>query len=359
MAPPKDLFIPVAPEANWNPAFKLLKNYAACEPARDCMNEIFSNFRDLDGNFVKDFQTTGFDARVFELYLFSVFYYEGFERQIAYSRPDFVLEGRGYTFSVEAVTANPKPGEPPSFLPLQGDESFEAIVKRFVRKGIGRAQEQLRNEIPLRLSSPLFSKFNKHYWTLPHVAGKPFVLAVEDFHQQASLLNWSEALQNYLYGISVDLQSNSNGFQLRHMKVPDFQSDSKVIPSGFFRVGTEHVSAVLFSNTGTVSKFGRMMLQRDPRRYPKIQMIRVGKAFPTDLYVGASPILFHYWVGDPKWIESWCQGIVVFHNPFALYPLEPQTLPGVMHVQWAGDHFEALYPGFHPYSSMTGTTLLV
>ncbi|MDE5446246.1 MULTISPECIES: hypothetical protein [Bradyrhizobium] len=33
------------------------------------MQAVFADFHDADGNFVEQFQTIGFDARIFELYL--------------------------------------------------------------------------------------------------------------------------------------------------------------------------------------------------------------------------------------------------------------------------------------------------
>lgn len=44
-----------------------------------------------DGNFAEQFQTTGFDSRTFELYLFALFREQGWTVDRSASRPDFRL----------------------------------------------------------------------------------------------------------------------------------------------------------------------------------------------------------------------------------------------------------------------------
>lgn len=64
-------------------------------------------FEDVDGNFVEQFQTTAFDARFSELYLFALLT----EQQMIFDRshhaPDFVCEGLDGDLFVESVTVNP------------------------------------------------------------------------------------------------------------------------------------------------------------------------------------------------------------------------------------------------------------
>lgn len=72
-------------------------------------HELQKEFDDPDGNFVEQFQTTGFDARTFELFLFAMFRESGHAINRAYSRPDFLLQKAGIGAWIEAVTANPAP----------------------------------------------------------------------------------------------------------------------------------------------------------------------------------------------------------------------------------------------------------
>lgn len=57
-----DLFTPVVPNDRLNLAFKGLA-HRGFELARHILADIAATFNDKDGNFVKEFQTTGFDAR--------------------------------------------------------------------------------------------------------------------------------------------------------------------------------------------------------------------------------------------------------------------------------------------------------
>jgi hypothetical protein len=70
------------------------------------MNEVWATFDDADGNFVEQFQTTGFDARTFELYLGAYFRRSGFTVDRSFARPDFIIERDGNRAAVEVTTSN-------------------------------------------------------------------------------------------------------------------------------------------------------------------------------------------------------------------------------------------------------------
>lgn len=63
-----DLFEPIVPEDRLHLSFKSLRGSSKHVGARALMNSLFAEFKDSDGNFVEQFQTTAFDARFFELY---------------------------------------------------------------------------------------------------------------------------------------------------------------------------------------------------------------------------------------------------------------------------------------------------
>jgi hypothetical protein len=52
-----------------NAKFLLLDECVVYNPAKEMIEEISNEFEDKDGNFVQQFQTTGFDARLWELFL--------------------------------------------------------------------------------------------------------------------------------------------------------------------------------------------------------------------------------------------------------------------------------------------------
>jgi len=64
-------------------------------------------FEDVDGNFVEQFQTTAFDARFSELYLFALLTEQRMIFDRSYPAPDFVCEGLTGSLFVESVTVIP------------------------------------------------------------------------------------------------------------------------------------------------------------------------------------------------------------------------------------------------------------
>lgn len=72
------------------------------------INEIFGEFDDPEGNFVEQFQTGAFDARIFELYLFAYLTRSGYRVQRNHAQPDFIATRDGITVAIEATTVNPR-----------------------------------------------------------------------------------------------------------------------------------------------------------------------------------------------------------------------------------------------------------
>lgn len=70
---PVDFFKPLAEDKYLHPSFKILATEDRYSPAREIISAMMRSYEDLDGNFVQQFQTTGFDARLWELYLFAAF----------------------------------------------------------------------------------------------------------------------------------------------------------------------------------------------------------------------------------------------------------------------------------------------
>lgn len=58
-------------------------------------------YEDADGNFVEQFQTTGFDARVWELYLFATLSEVGYVIDRPHPAPDFTVRGPTGKFCLE------------------------------------------------------------------------------------------------------------------------------------------------------------------------------------------------------------------------------------------------------------------
>lgn len=331
-----DLFEPVVDEARLSESFKTVARSRGYAPARATMREVYADMGDRDGNFVEQFQTSGFDARVSELYLFAALNGAGFEVVMPPSAPDFLVYGHGFDWGVEATTANPSAVGPPAALP---DDRMEL-------------QKYIDGELVVRLGSALYSKLKKRYWELPHVAGKPFVLAIQNFATEDAQQLADTALIGYLYGRRTFGEFDEAGTLAIHNAEIAQHVGSKEIPSNFFATSdAENIAAVLWTNSGTVAKFARMGFQQGIDS-AGIRMIRSGLRYVMNPDADA-PAPFSYAVGA-RW-EPWEEGLVMAHNPRAVLPLPEEAFPGIVHheLDWDG-LIRSTIPPFHAFRSRTG-----
>jgi len=63
----------------------------------------------------------------------------------------------------------------------------------------------------VRVGSALFSKLTRRYWELPQVAGKPFVLAIQNFASEDAQQLADTALVDYLYGLRTFGEKDPDG----------------------------------------------------------------------------------------------------------------------------------------------------
>jgi hypothetical protein len=103
---PVDFFTPVVPAHRLNPSFVCLREEEVFSAAKGIIEEMMRWYEDADGNFVEQFQTTGFDARIWELYLFAAFRELLYTIDRTHRTPDFLCVNPGARFFVEAVTVN-------------------------------------------------------------------------------------------------------------------------------------------------------------------------------------------------------------------------------------------------------------
>jgi hypothetical protein len=302
------------PVASLNPTFKILAEGEHHSSAREILRELVQTFIDVDGNFVRDFQTSGFNARLWELYLNAFIYEQRFAITREFDRPDFCAAKDGFPVGIEAVTVNPTPNETP---PNPGsDEELRSLREEYM---------------PIKFGSVLFSKMQKRYWELPHMQGMPFVLAVHDFCAGDSM-TWSEpAINDYLFGLRASWHKDEAGkLHITETPIKEHRWRKKVIPSGFFnQPDTEHVSAILFSNSATLSKFNRMG-KIAGFGSPDVKMLRVGVKHNFDPNA-TEPIHFTAEVEPGKYSEEWTEGVRIFHNPRALLPIPPGAFEGCAH----------------------------
>lgn len=337
-----DLFSPVTPPEKQNLAFQLIHGDEGHSSARGIIQEMMHHYQDVDGNFVEQFQSTGFDSRLWELYIFSYLNEEKLWIDRDYASPDFTVKKYGHEVCIEAVTVNP------SQTPLPGIDP--AKLKSPSSKEIA---ELLADYMPIKFGSPLFSKLNKRYWELPHVAGKPLVFAIADFHEPGSMMWSSSALFQYLYGVRHEISYDSNGqLVISTLKIDTHSIGEKKIPSGFFfQEDAQNISAVLFSASGTISKFNRMGKQAGFGS-GRVKMIRSG--FCHDHDPNASlPKPFTVEIKPDNYFETWGEGLSMYHNPNAVHPVPEALFPSIAHHHFVDGEILSSLPEFHPYSSTT------
>lgn len=322
--------------------FKIVAEGDHHAAARRMIEEVALAFVDVDGNYVKDFQTTGFNARLWELGLFAFLYEQQFAIPREYDRPDFYITKWGYPIGIEATTVNPTEGDPPPY------PSSEEELK------------QLRNDfMPVKFGSALHSKLQKKYWELEHMKDVPLILAVHDFCADNSMVWSAPALGDYLYGVRHSWKKSADGkLEITETAITEHVWKTKRIPSGFFNLpGSEHVSAVLFSNSTTVSKFNRLgvLAGFGPSN---IRIFRTGVRHDFDPNA-TEGIPFHEEVVPGEYDEDWSHGMQLFHNPKARISIPQEFFQGCAHHFFDGKRRASFLPDGFIHESITQVMRIV
>jgi hypothetical protein len=338
--PSLDFFTPIVDRVNLDPLFGALTESPGNSPARAIIAEMMHYFEDPDGNFVQQFQTTGFSPRLWELYLFALFTELNYHVDRSFPVPDFLCSGLIGRFFVEAVSVNPtlKDGRAaPEPVPDGGPE-WESYSREYV---------------PIKFGSALYSKLRKRYWTQQHVAGLPILLAIQDFHFPGSMTRTTAPLIEYLYGVRhASFRAGDGRLLITANRVESHTWKDKQIPSGFFfQPEAENISAVLANPHGTISKFNRMgFLAGFGSRLPL--MIRKGLKYNWEAKT-EEPAGFTSVVNDVEYSETWVEGLSVYHNPRALHPIPFDLFPGAAHHVIEDELITSHIPDFFPFSSRT------
>lgn len=353
-----DLFEDVKPAEQQHPYYQILKNNKFWNSAKKIIQEIMPHYTDIDGNFIEQFQTTGFDQRLWELYLFNYFKEEKLEVIRDYNIPDFVLRLGDQEIGVEAVTISRK-------VDYYNTESRLLSGKNMLMPKFPD-ENTLHNDMPLLWGSALFSKLSHtvrkdpkskvdktkiHYWEASHMKDKPFVLAIQDFHDDYCM-TWSHnSLIEYLYGYTYSSIYVENELKIIPNKITCLNKNGTEISSGFFfQELAENISAVIATPLGTLSKFNRLGKQAGFDKY-NLLMVRMGCCHKNDKNAN-KPDFFQYFVTEES-KETWAEGVSVFHNPNALHPLDPSFFPNAAHHYFKDGQIESHMPEFMPYNSYT------
>lgn len=324
------LFHPVLQAEKRNPDFGLLSAASAYSPAKEIIAEIAYTFEDPDGNYIEQFQGNGFDARLWELYLYAALHENDFDINRDFHAPDYLCSKYGVPLVIEATTVNP----------TQDGESIESIKED--PDGI-----EMANYMAIKFANALYSKLQKRYWDLEHVKGMPLVLAVADFRKPEGVFFSAKFLEEYLYGQRQSREGNA--YVYTPIREHVYRDRKK--PSGYFSLpDSENISAVLFSDGGTLSKFNRMGKLAGFGKQD-VNMLRIGQRYETSKSPEAT--VFEVMVNPPSYVETWSEGIYIFHNPRAKYPLVPQLFPDACHTFLINGKYAISVPDRFPTWSKT------
>lgn len=355
---PNEILTPQVDRKKLHSYFKIMIEQESYESARNLIKEVAYSYVDVDGNYIKDFQTTGFDSRLWELYLHVYLHNAGFKIDNNFQAPDYLISFFGDNLAIEAVTVNSSP----SFDEMPPKSRKEVLLLN-------------RDYMPIKFGSSLFSKLQKQYWEKDHVKGKPLILAIHDFPMPATLNNlgsmvWSkDALSDYLYGYRMKITIDSDGNIERHVKnngsglepileeIENHTWKNKTIPSNFFSLpGSENISAVLFSNNATLTTFNRMGKLAGLGN-SGIKMYRFANMYDPNPYA-TEPISKVLDVDSPDYEESWGDGLIMFHNPNAKIPVPKYLFDDISHMFFDNDK-KMIYGNMQPFGVFSSVTTVI
>lgn len=308
------LFEPVVDEdrqhANFRSFLSLRNGYVL-----DVFNDWARGFADRDGKFVREFQTT-FNSSFWELYIFAVLKKFGMNVDFSKASPDFCIPN--LNLNIEAtVASNPQSDEPEhAHLDKRPPPDFNTFNMKTI----------------IRMANSLTSKYNKFsstYSKLDHVKNSAYVVAITNFDQPYSFMACQRPIEAVLYGYYVDeekfiasggREGTLKGEELRQV----FKDNGSPIELGMFTTPAfREISAVIFSGCANMGKV--RALSSDPG----------ADIFFTALRFNPNSVRPHV-IRQPKhrYEESLLDGLRVYHNPFALNPLDPAIFRHRSVLQW-------------------------
>ena len=298
-----DLFTPLVPATDFHPAFnQIIEHSLPFE--RAVLDQWAKGFADRDGKFVKEFQTT-FDSSFWELYLFAVFKELGLKCDLTKSSPDFCVVSPDL-FSVEAVVALNAVGT--TSVPNANPSEFPQDLNEFNRHAIIRLLNSLDSK---------HRKYDDYYCKLEHVKEKPFVLAIASFDRPKFQLQAQRAIEAVLYRYYVDEESflrkeGGSECPAPHDKEHVIKDSGASLPLGLFcDKRMSGISAVIQSTSGTWSKVTAMSDDPD---------VIIDAVYENRREGGMS----FYRGPNSFYKEHLLDGLRVYHNPYADYPLDPE-----------------------------------
>lgn len=303
-----DLFSPVVPESAWHPNFAA--EIRRPNPwNRAVVHDWARGFVDRDGKFVREFQTT-FNSCFWELYLNSVLSERGCTVDFSHRSPDFVVT-QPTSFVIEAAIASHARDDLPEY--RRAETGLPEDLNEFNRQVIIRVANTLRGK---------HDKYRTNYASLPHVARKPFVIALAPFDRPHFNLAGQRAVEALLYSYYVDeetwIADRSNRRSKRLVQTVKKQSGAE-IELGVFQNGSmPEISAVIFSTAATWGKVRALSADPNPNVFFVALRLNTNSQVPHQINTNKS-----------EYRETLLDGLRVYHNPDARWPLSPAIFRNV------------------------------
>lgn len=275
----------------------------------DVLQDWARGFKDRDGKFVNEFQTT-FNSSFWELYLFAVLKAyrkvkgKPFDISMEYQYPDFYLPN--LDIAIEATVS----------LNAEGDNSenyLDLELEGLIDLNVFNQKAMLRN------ANSIISKHTKYqnsYIKATHMNTAAFVIALQDFSQPNSYFVSTRSIESVLYGYYVNEEASIlNGFKngLKIEQVSSLKNKNNAdIRMGLFTNGDySDISAVIFNNCATIGKVSALSNQPDRTLFstlkynPHSELPYIEKGIPKS-----------------KYQEGIFDGLIIYHNPYAKKPID-------------------------------------
>jgi len=299
-----DLFTPITPRDKWH------ANFASLIARQNQWNDAVlcdwaKGFPDRDGKFVREFQTT-FNGCFWELYLHAVLRNRGLSIDFSVQSPDFLVT-KPWQFAIEATIASNSIDTLPE--ESASDVKLPADLNEFNREAIVRVSNSLTSK---------YRKYKEQYAALAHMAGKPFVLALAPFHTRYFTLTCQRAIEAVLFNYYVDEEAYLGKGQMDSPIprgiLPFVQKDNGTrIELGLFQNGNmPEISAVIFSSCATWGKLRALSKDSNPNIF--FTALRSNSKSHEPQMIQSAKANYH---------ETLLDGLRVYHNPAAQYPLDP------------------------------------
>jgi hypothetical protein len=112
----------------------------------------------------------------------------------------------------------------------------------------------------------------------------------------------------------------------------------------------------MFNSSATISKFNRIGFSAGFGS-SRVRLVRHGLAIDHDPSASAPKPFVR--IVDEDYAESWMEGMDVYHNPRAKYPLDPAMVMGAAHHRLLSDgRIESVAPEWQPLTSVTTITVM-